>query len=91
MVGTASRNENSTMAARDQPSDRPPRMVAALRETPGMTATDCARPMTAACFSGIFARSSCGTAGGRWNFSNRISTTPPRNKAIGTTAGVASR
>ena len=39
MTGTAKRNENSTIAMRRMPTKRPPRMVAAERDTPGTMAT----------------------------------------------------
>ena len=49
MVGMAKRKENSTMAAREIPKIRPPTIVAALREMPGIMATDWNRPMSKAC------------------------------------------
>ena len=36
MVGTASRNENSTIVLRERLRIRPPMMVAPERETPGI-------------------------------------------------------
>ena len=50
MVGTASRKENSTMVSREIPSASPPMMVAPLRETPGIMATDWATPTSIASF-----------------------------------------
>ena len=40
MVGRARRNENSTIARLDIPNHKPPTIVAAERETPGIIATD---------------------------------------------------
>ena len=40
IVGTASRKENSTIVFLFRPRIKPPIMVAAARETPGMTAMD---------------------------------------------------
>lgn len=48
-MGTASRKENSTMVVRLSLSSRPPTIVAAEREIPGMMAMDWKRPMMAAC------------------------------------------
>ena len=48
-AGMAKRKENSTMAAREIPKIRPPTIVAALREMPGIMATDWNRPMSKAC------------------------------------------
>ena len=40
MVGMANRKENSTIVLRERPRDRPPRILAAALETPGITETD---------------------------------------------------
>ena len=47
-VGIASRNENSVAAGRDSPSAYPPRMVAAERDVPGISASTWAHPMPSA-------------------------------------------
>src|SRR3989344_6915271 len=44
IVGTASKKENSTIAWRLIPINKPPIIVAPLRETPGIMANDCASP-----------------------------------------------
>lgn len=53
IVGTARRNENSTAIERLRPRARPPIIVAAARETPGMMASDWNIPMRIACKSEI--------------------------------------
>ena len=45
MVGIARRKENSTACERLRLTKRPPKMVAAALETPGMMDNDWARPM----------------------------------------------
>ena len=40
IVGTANKKENSTIVRRLSPSHKPPKIVAAERETPGIMATD---------------------------------------------------
>lgn len=49
IVGMARRKENSTMVARLMPSDNPPIMVAAERETPGIMESDWYKPIIKAC------------------------------------------
>ena len=50
IVGMAKRKENSTIVFRFKPRDKPPMIVAADRETPGIMATDWNNPMTIACW-----------------------------------------
>ncbi len=45
IVGIASKKENSTMASRLMPIASPATMVAPLRETPGIIASACAKPV----------------------------------------------
>ncbi len=45
IVGIAKRNENSTAVSRFMPRRSAPIMVAAARDTPGITESDCAHPI----------------------------------------------
>src|SRR6188472_3132594 len=91
MVGTASKKENSTTAARDQPSAMPPRIVEAEREVPGMIASDWDNPMKAASRYDMRARSVFVDLGGLRNFSKAISARPPSTSAQTTTSSLPSR
>jgi hypothetical protein len=53
IVGIAKRNENSTAFCRDSPVSCPPTIVAAERDTPGMTDRDWMTPIAVACFGDI--------------------------------------
>src|SRR5687768_16383820 len=49
MVGIARKKENSAEALREIPCASPPIIEAAERETPGIMATHCAKPIKKAC------------------------------------------
>src|SRR3989338_1935454 len=79
MVGTASRNENSTIVVRLRPKESPPTMVAAERETPGIIAIDWKSPIKKASryeieeiFFSTTALSSL------WKYSNITRAIPPK-------------
>lgn len=58
IVGIAKRNENSTAVFLFKPTNKPPIIVAAAREVPGIIENDCAIPISRDCFMVSFSMES---------------------------------
>lgn len=79
MVGTASRKENTTADLRSSPAVTAPIIVAAARDTPGMTETAWKSPIRKAFFRLNFSIVIVFFFGSIRNFSQIIKNIPPRN------------
>ncbi len=77
IVGTARRNENSTAVFRFVPKKSAAIIVAADRETPGITAIDWQRPIRTAFFVLIFSILSTWCSFSLYSSSKMISASPP--------------
>ncbi|MNN75700.1 hypothetical protein D3C81_1920200 [compost metagenome] len=89
MVGMARKKENSVAALRDRPRIRPPMIVEAEREVPGIIARHWAQPIFSACFQ--LMSSTVSTSMVCWRFSAQSITTPPITSALATVTGLNSQ